>query len=289
MLLDELPIEVCVPPSVHGWSLNDTLLYIQLLLEVHLLALNESLPLVCRCIHAVLQSTNASYKAKYLFRQYSTTPYFVARPVSGFVNYALGFGLCSEDVLAAILRRFEKEEDWFEKKMLHKDSIMIPRRLFKNLSPRSDGSEYSEDDAPLPFLRRIFRVLSRRLFYLVPDVNESNGYALIQATRASHIPLIRFLLANGADPTCRFSFAMHIAIRKRDFNLLALLIRGDADDEPPTDVCPYRLNGDESKCVPCTKRKQTSDRMKVMPDLLKQAEEMDAEEIEEYLIDRGIL
>lgn len=188
--------------------------------------------------------------------------------------------------MAVMLRRLGRDQVWFGKKMRHRERIALPRRLFKSLIPRSDGSEYSEDDAPLPLLRRVFSVFLSYRLYFRPDVNENDGYALIRALHASHIPLIRFLLANGADPTCKSSLAVRIAIRKRDLNLLMMLIERDADDEPPDDGSCSRI-ADGRKRKTSAKRRRVSDRVDVTTAMLREAVEVDARDIVEYLIDKG--
>ncbi|KAF8910690.1 hypothetical protein CPB85DRAFT_1562042 [Mucidula mucida] len=132
----------------------------------------------------------------------------------------------------------------------------LPKHFFRRLDVNTDE--------PLPFLRQI------EANPVIPplNVNAHNGFALTMAVHASFIPLIHYLLALGANPDAKHAIAVIVAIRKKDLQLVRLLI------EP----LQYR-----SKRPRIPKRILPSER----PELLKVAIQVDARDIVDYLREKG--
>jgi len=120
---------------------------------------------------------------------------------------------------------------------------------------------WTERDYPLPFLKYLYTHPTIR----APDVNAHDGYALTRAVYAGFVPLVRFLLDNGADPGCKNALAVKVAIRRKDLALLRLLVERGA--------------GAGGKA----KRRRMEDRVRVSPEMVRVAVRCDARDIVEYL------
>ncbi|KAF7985740.1 hypothetical protein HWV62_2354 [Athelia sp. TMB] len=134
----------------------------------------------------------------------------------------------------------------------------LPRRLFRALVPKDDGS-WTANDEPLPFLRHLYSISGIPR----PDSNAHDGYALTKAVHAKAIPLIRFLLAHGADPGTKNGLAVMVAIRRKDINLVKMLVE----------------RADE---VTKGKRRRLRDRVVVTNEMLRMAVKCDARDIVQY-------
>lgn len=255
----------------------------QLLLEVHLFALNESLVLVNRYTHSVLQASGAAYRAKYIACKYAPRRFNKSNHE---LSHALNFGLCTEPVLDIIVHRLLSGTPNFTRPY-----AVLPRRLFRNLRPRAGRKEYDINDAPLPFLRHLYAVCSSHggKHQMRLRVDHNDGYPLSRAVHASHKPLVRFLLAQRADPCVKDALAVRIAISKRDLSLVTMLIERDGEEEQE----PYGGRGPDSMPVSTKRQKSTAkrprltDRMQVTNAMLKDAVGVDARDIVEYLMDKG--
>lgn len=252
---------------------------------MHLFALNESLALVSRYTHAVLQSTQASFRAQYIQRKEHFRSYGImrsrVREVFFSLSYALRFRLCSEAVFDVLLRDKLNEVNEDERHRRLRGLIELPRRLFRDLSPRKDNHPYNADDAPLPFLHHLLATLTAAPGQLVLDMNSNDGYPLIRALHASHIPLIRFLLSHGASPALKHSLAVRIAIQKRDLALVRMLVEREAEEESTVQT----TIGHKRKTS--AKRRRVADRVEVTTAMLRLAVDVDARDIVEYLMDKG--
>ena len=181
----------------------------------------------------------------------------------------------------------------------------LPRRLFRNLSPRplttgkrKRGDPYpcgwTEHDDPLPFLRFLYSHprIPR------PYADSWDGYALTKAVHAEFIPLVQFLLGQDASPKEKDGLAVMVAIRRKNLPLVRLLIERDgpqsvykrrrtseADSEVlagrdglPAEPSHKRDRGSSAK------RRKLGDRLRVNQDMLKTAAQSDARDIVEYFI-----
>jgi Ankyrin repeats (3 copies) len=135
------------------------------------------------------------------------------------VTRALRYPVCSEQVLDGVLRHPECPS-------ITGTTPELPKRLFRMLKPRIRSRlrvvAWSENDAPLPFLRYLYD--HPRLLLVPPDADAHDGYALIKAVSAGFVPLVRFLLDHGASPHRRNYLAVMIAIHQKDLTMVRLLI-----------------------------------------------------------------
>ena len=167
--------------------------------------------------------------------------------------------------------------------------MFLPKRLFKDLVPPGNGDvqhAYDVNDAPLPFLRHLYAAVApARGLDVRMHANGEDGYPLIRAVHASHIPLVRFLLGKGAEPDLKDALAIRIAIRKRNLSLVTMLIERDGEDESYESLGHMQTSGRKRKTS--AKRPRLSDRVQVTNTMLKLAVEVDARDIVEYLMDKG--
>ena len=177
--------------------------------------------------------------------------------------------------------------------VVYKNSrVRLPRWLFRNL----EDKPLTKDSHPLPLLHFLFSKNKLRLrlsrgdpmfgtfrwtqaaqnslprTILTPDIDSYEGYALVRAVRANHIPLIRFLLDHGATAAHMDYQALDEAIQKGDLNLVKMLIEKDTGDQNVNE------NG---------KRSRTKDRIFVTHRILEKAvdEGLKAREIVKYFIE----
>jgi hypothetical protein len=209
------------------------------------------------------------------------------------ITYALRFPLCTLPVLAALLERptsiaatandtngtgrhtppnaKDGNNDNRPVTRHPQPRPELPRRLFRQLS--ASGAEV------LPLLRYLYDSLDgskregsdakMRATWSAPDADSHDGYALVRAVSADAMPLVRFLLDRGAEPSRRNALAIKVAIKRGDLALVRLLV------EPP-DICPEeRRKG---------KRRRLSDRVQVDSEMLRSAVTCGAQDIAEYLM-----
>ncbi|KAG6862032.1 hypothetical protein C0995_008220 [Termitomyces sp. Mi166 len=231
----------------------------QLLYEVQLYALSESLPMASRRIYAVFQLSSASFRSQYLLgRAFARGPQDMASIFTKILRYPM----CTEDVVEQLLPLLAR--GGFDVKASRFD---IPKRLFRSLAPKTGSVNWKEQEPPLPFLQYLFDSPGTSK----PNVNSHGGYALTKAVYARFIPLIKFLLGHGAEPQCKNYLAIFVAIRQRDLALVKLLI--ERDDSPYMD----RLVTGKRK------RRKLEDRVVVNREMLKAAVKCDARDIVDYL------
>ncbi|KAF8626409.1 hypothetical protein AX17_006576 [Amanita inopinata Kibby_2008] len=235
----------------------------KLLYEVQLFALTPSLPLVSSRIYQIFKATPTSYNAQYIMRRILSQQ---GPNRSDLFTRALRYPLCNGDVLDILCQSPSFGGG------TRPTGCELPRRLFRNLSPKSDNRPWGDNDYPLPFLRSLYNIpgLPR------PNPNSHEGYALIKAVHARHEPLARFLLGHGASPGYKEGLCIMIAIRQRDLTLVKMLI--ERDD---------KING---KIGRRHKKRRLEDRVSVSRDMLKLAMKYDARDIAEYLTqEKGVI
>ncbi|KZP31714.1 hypothetical protein FIBSPDRAFT_849195, partial [Athelia psychrophila] len=178
---------------------------------IQLFALSESLPVTSRHMQAVFRGTTALYRAQYLVGRQHKVSY-------GTFESILCYPMCSQDVLPhlsqLVARHLSHAPQCFA-------TLRLPRRLFRSLVALSDPAKsWTKSTHPLPFLEQLYSTAG------LPQVdpNSHDGYALTKAVHANFIPLIRFLLAHGADPGAKGGLAVSVAIRRRDLGLVRMLI-----------------------------------------------------------------
>ncbi|TEB34500.1 hypothetical protein FA13DRAFT_1483810 [Coprinellus micaceus] len=254
---------------------------VELLHDIQLLALSESLPFASRLLHNVYHSTSSVYRAKYIFFRL-----FDITSETEMYTRALRYPTCGREVFdllrALILGRRGSQggygigdrKDGKPKKRKRPGQFDIPRRLFKNLLERQTNP-WTGDDQPLPFLRHIFDTFKDDET-IQPDVNANNGYALTKAVHIQSIPLIQFLLENGADPEVKGSLAIMVAIRQKNLTLVKMLIERQG------------LAGSPAKSF--GKKRKLEDRVKPDAKMLKVAVQCKAQAITEYLYqEKGVV
>ncbi|TFK21164.1 hypothetical protein FA15DRAFT_93194 [Coprinopsis marcescibilis] len=267
---------------------------VELLLETQLFALSESLPYVSRHLYHVFKGTSSIYRAQYIaYRLGHITD------ESRLCTRALRFPLCNRAVfeifhrlvqarihppnqellvppLELMLKPRDKEEETPKKATTMKTTTYdLPRRLFNNLIPPSNGRPWRDNDAPLPFLHFLFEFKDG----LLPDPNANSGYALTKSVHAQFMPLIQFLIDQGASPSIKDNLAVMVAIRQRNLDLVKLLIERQ------------ELTSSQPKSSKSSgKRRKLEDRVKVDARMLKVAVQCKAKDIAEYLChEKGVI
>ena len=104
-----------------------------------------------------------------------------------------------------------------------------------------------------------------------PNANAHDGYALTKAVLAGCVPLVRFLLDQGATPARKGNLPITIAIRRRDLGLVRMLVeRTDSGKS-------------SSEHAGSSKRRKLEDRVAVTPEMLRIAVKCKAQDVVEYL------
>lgn len=157
----------------------------------------------------------------------------------------------------------------------------LPRHFFRSLAPRKDGEDWKITDQPLPFLTHILR---KGDSFPPLDPNGYQGYALIKAVHARHIPLIEFLLDLGASPALKDSLAIKVAIKQKNLKIVKMLVeredRGGSLASSPSEV-RKKQNG---------KRRRLEDRVEVDQSMLRLAVKCNAKDIIDYLAwEKGVV
>jgi hypothetical protein len=269
----QLPVEVSTWASSPSPTVCRTLTFAQILYEIELLALSESLPVSCQRLRDVYDNAPVSFRVEYLLAQCEVA--HLQYPEARLLNRALRFPICNTNVLSLLLRRLPP--------LPAHPKPELPRRLFRALEPRAPARPpWRPGDAPLPFLRALYGAAS-------PDTNGHDGYALSRAVYAGHGPLIRFLLAHGADPGCKGAFAVHVAIRRKDLPLVRTLLEPDYTP-PPTVPAKRRREKEEEEAKPSAapgKRRRVEDRTPVDKRMLHAAMEAGSDELVQYFLGKG--
>ncbi|KZP31698.1 hypothetical protein FIBSPDRAFT_1037269 [Athelia psychrophila] len=226
---------------------------VELLYEIQLLALSPSLPVISRHMQAVFRGTTPLYRAEYLMgRQF----HHDIEP-----DQVLRYPLCSQAVLPHIMPMLREDLNGVPAGLI---IFRLPKRLFRPLAPLSDlAKPRTESTHPLPLLKRMYYTAD----FARLDPNAYDGYALTRAVHANFVPLIRFLLALGADPGARDGLAVVIAIRRRDLALVRMLFE--------------RVPGDAQKRAAAGKQPR-GDRVLATNAMLRTAVKCDARDIVRY-------
>lgn len=230
---------------------------VELLYEIQLFALSDSLPYSSRLLYDTFNASPNSFRAQYIFGR-------VLRPSSSwppdFFSRVIRFRLCSSQVLDIICNRCADTTGLSK-------TTEIPRHLFQHLLRlQRPSSEWSDADHPLPYLRH----LHKKVPHL--NLNSHGGYALAMAVHGGFVQLIQYLLAFGADPRRKDGLSVLIAVRKKNLHLVRLLV------EPGYGG---KVNG--------AKKRKIADRISCerYPELLKAAVKCDARHIVNYLRQKG--
>ena len=87
---------------------------------------------------------------------------------------------------------------------------------------------------------------------------------------AGFVPLVKFLLGNGENPRARSAIAVMVAIQKKDLQMVRLLVGGD-------------LGGSGG-----AKKRRVPDRITCTRAMLRKAVMVEALDIVQYLLERGV-
>ncbi|KAL4066734.1 hypothetical protein V8B97DRAFT_1948655 [Scleroderma yunnanense] len=241
---------------------------VELLYELELYAASSALPRACKALYEVFKAAPASYRAQYLVARIDQS---LTREHA--ITKILRFPLCNQAVLEAYLGMTTREAELWKCQVPE-----LPRRLFRSLSApsvsnfisapgRAKGSpQWTERDHPLPFLRYLYSCPH----ILPPAVNSHDGYALTKAVQSGFIPLVRFLLHQGATPDWKNNLAVSIAIHRKDLRLVKMLVERVETRQLPEGK---RTQG---------KRRRLEDRLVVTPEMLRAAVKCKAQDIVEY-------
>ncbi|KAF8905036.1 hypothetical protein CPB84DRAFT_1845123 [Gymnopilus junonius] len=222
---------------------------VELLYELELFALSDSLPLASRHLNDVYKHASPVFHARYILGRVVD----VDNPVLADVyTKALRYPICDQRVLEAmhpLVKDFT----------LNKASIQLPRRLFRSLSPPTTG--WTAQHHPMPLLRYLYHTLK------IPSVNSNanEGYALTRAVHAKFMPLVQFLLQHDASPKHREGLAVKVAIRQKDLEMVKTLVERSAMKQKKG------------------KRRKIEDRLELDSSMLRIAVTSKAKDVVEYL------
>jgi len=182
---------------------------VEVLYELHLLALSSSLPMVSSYFVNVFKNTSPFFKATYILARVEAPGHSNSGKI---YSRALRYPICGRTVFKIICRLLR------DYKRYPKSPIQLPRRLFRSLLP-ANGREWSDQDYPLPFLQDIYGTPNLQITHAY------EGYALTKAVHAQFKPLVKFLLDKGASPKSKGGIAVKIAIRLKDLDMFKMLVK----------------------------------------------------------------
>ena len=247
----------------------------QLIYETQLFALSEHFPYTCRHLYEVFKQFPPSFRARYILgRLDQVTATYQNRNV---FTTALLYPICTRETVEALLRLpgfLRYRESGGGDPRIRLPAPDLPRRLFRDLGPRVRRGipvPWSDEDGPLPFLRYLFDLYdARRMIARPPKCGAHEGYALTKAAAAGFVPLVEFLLGNGGDPGAKGAIAVMVAIQRKDLQMVKLLIEGDAGG------------------YGSAKRRRIPDRVVCTRAMLQRAAKVDAQDIVQYLLAKGV-
>jgi hypothetical protein len=212
--LHELPEEV-------GHS--QSIAYLQILLEIHLLSLSPFLPLAHPVIYSNLHHAPKSHVARYLLRLYEEYG-----PNELLVR-AVRHPVCNSAVAQEIQKLWDQQSTRQYKRNGRNRAIKhspvdiasltcseLPRRLFRSTTA----------DTIHPLLKYLMDTYS-------PSPNSHKGYPLCRAVITSNIDLIEYLLQHDADPAAHGALPVRIATQRGRLDLVKLLVEPRTPEHSP--------------------------------------------------------
>lgn len=142
----------------------------------------------------------------------------------------------------------------------------------------------------MPFLRYIYA----HPHIPPPNANCWDGYALTRAVASGFVPLVQFLLEQGASPACKGGIAVIAAIRRKNLPLVRLLIEPDTSPVVPVRAVKEdaarnigkRAREEEVAMVKRgPKKRRMEDRVAVSQEMLRTAVACDARDIVKYFME----
>ncbi|WWD18711.1 hypothetical protein CI109_103165 [Kwoniella shandongensis] len=270
---------------------------VELLQQIHLLALNPFLPLTSTYIHSILHHPSPSYVATYLLALYSDYG-----PNEILVR-ALRHPVCTIEVAKDIQRIWDRRRGYIppiqsthddDKRRRHRHrtrSISLPLPVSQPTAPELTCRE-------LP--RRLFRPSSSSpsspvhplIHYLFdqysPSPNSHKGYPLCRAAFTSNYDLASYLLHKGADPAMKDCLAVEIAISNKDIKMVRLLVERDPTDclstaHASNEGASGVVKG-ENKMSKKVKKVKLGDRIEIGTNMVETAMKKGSKEIVNYFV-----
>ncbi|ORX37180.1 hypothetical protein BD324DRAFT_600855 [Kockovaella imperatae] len=260
----------------------------ELILKIHLHALNPSFPSTHPQIHSILTRPTPSFAATYLLSLYETNG------PSDILTRSLRHPICNTDVAQELRRMWDRRRGHSPLKAWGAST-----RSRSNPADGPDDREATSDPTAPPLTcselpRRIFRSplpeANPLLHYLFdhysPSPNSHKGYPLCRAVLNSDYALIDFLLRHGADPALKSNLVLEIAIKKNDLKAVRMLIERKSEDVPFDDVSGTEHGRDRGR----KKRRKLSDRVSITPRLVQIALQCGSQDIVHYFVeDKGVI
>lgn len=192
---------------------------LQLLYHIHLLSLSPFLPQVSSHLATLFSLSTPSHRAQYL----------LARHERSTLSHSIKYAICD----LGVVRALERIAQGRGKRLRCAE---LPRRLVQGLARAEDGvaadgeAREGSTAVDLPLLRYLLERYEA-------SPNSKKGYFLARAVFARHIPLIRLLLAHGADPALKGGWAVTTAIGFGDLDLVKMLLEREVErDDVPDEV-----------------------------------------------------
>ncbi|WVQ92538.1 hypothetical protein IAS59_006349 [Cryptococcus gattii] len=229
---------------------------VELIQQIHLLALNPFFPLTSRTIYASLHRSSPFYTAQYLLRLYHSHG--------------------PNEVLAWDRSRSRRTDSRNDQNRPRQIPIVppltcreLPRRLFR--SPPLPSTHIP------PLVIYIFDTFGQSSDPTYdPSPNSHKGYPLCRAVLQSNYKLASYLLQKGADPSLKDYMAVEIAISMKDLKMVKLLVEREQNGSGITRT--------ENKSESPAKKIKLGDRITVPAKMVESAMKKGANDIVNYLV-----
>nr|KIR44274.1 hypothetical protein I312_06520 [Cryptococcus bacillisporus CA1280] len=248
---------------------------VELIQQIHLLALNPFFPVTSRTIYASLHRSSPFYTAQYLLRLYRSHG-----PNEALVR-ALRHPVCDIHVVKALLEAWDRSRS--RRTDSHNDQNRprqipivppltcreLPRRIFRSLPLPS---------TPIPplviYIFDTFGQSSDPTYD--PSPNSHKGYPLCRAVLQSNYELASYLLQKGADPSLKDYMAVEIAVSMKDLKMVKLLVEREQNGSGITRT--------ENKSESPAKKIKLGDRITVPAKIVESAMKKGAKDIVNYFV-----
>ncbi|XAO27059.1 hypothetical protein I312_105901 [Cryptococcus bacillisporus CA1280] len=229
---------------------------VELIQQIHLLALNPFFPVTSRTIYASLHRSSPFYTAQYLLRLYR----------SHGPNEALAWDRSRS-------RRTDSHNDQNRPRQIPIVPPLtcreLPRRIFRSLPLPS---------TPIPplviYIFDTFGQSSDPTYD--PSPNSHKGYPLCRAVLQSNYELASYLLQKGADPSLKDYMAVEIAVSMKDLKMVKLLVEREQNGSGITRT--------ENKSESPAKKIKLGDRITVPAKIVESAMKKGAKDIVNYFV-----
>lgn len=214
--------------------------------------MSPALPLTSVQIFRQLASPPPSLAARFLLA------YHRSAPTSDLLARVLRHGVCSLATFQAVERLWHERRARSSGAPVKLEMNELPKRFFRHvLEPGSEPARVR--DNLLPFLDYLFANYR-------PCPSSHKGYPLCGSIteHPASLPLTRYLLNKGADPSLKDGYAVILAIDKRDLDLVRMLVEGGWEKGGQTGGKRKRAAGDEGEPAnQSPKRRKKADRVAI--------------------------